>query len=63
MRRSEFRKRRRIKLIQNYTRIKKLDRDVLSALVDMITIGEAKEVEEDKITDVTIYYRFVGAVS
>ena len=52
-----------IKLIQNYTRIKKLDRTVLSELVDKITVGEAKEVNEHKITDITIYYRFVGAVS
>ena len=52
-----------IKLIQNYTRIKKLDRTVLSELVEKITVGEAKEVDGHKITDITIYYRFVGAVS
>ena len=52
-----------IKLIQNYTRIKKLDRTVLSELVDKITVGEAKIVDGNKVTDVTIYYRFVGAVS
>ena len=51
-----------IKLIQNYTRIKKLDRTVLSELVDKITVGEAKEIAGKKITDVTIYYRFIGAV-
>lgn len=52
-----------IKLIQNYTRIKKLDRTVLGELVEKITVGEAKEVNGHKTTDVTIYYRFVGAVS
>lgn len=52
-----------IKLIRNYTRIKKLDRTVLSELVEKITVGEAKEVDGHKTTDVTIYYRFVGAVS
>jgi DNA invertase Pin-like site-specific DNA recombinase len=52
-----------VKLIQNYTKIKELDRMVLSELVDKITVGEAKEVNGHKTTDITIYYRFVGAVS
>jgi DNA invertase Pin-like site-specific DNA recombinase len=52
-----------IKLIRNYTKIKELDRTVLSELVDRITIGESREVNGQKTTDVTIYYRFVGAVS
>ena len=52
-----------IRLIQNYTRIKKLDRTILSELVDKITVGEARELDGNKVTDVTIYYRFVGAVS
>jgi predicted ribosome quality control (RQC) complex YloA/Tae2 family protein len=52
-----------IGLIQNYTKIKKLDRAVLGELVDKITIGEAKEVGGQKVIDITIYYRFVGAVS
>jgi len=52
-----------IRLIRNYTRIKKLDRTVLTELVDKIVVGEAKEVDGHKVTDVTIYYRFVGAVN
>ena len=52
-----------IKLIRNYTRIEKLDRTVLGELVDKITVGEAREVDGNKVTDITIYYRFVGAVS
>ena len=52
-----------IELIQNYTSVEKLDRIVLSELVDKITVGEAKKVNGRKTTDVTIYYRFVGAVS
>ena len=52
-----------IRLIRNYTRITKLDRTVLSELVEKITVGEAKEIDGKKVTDVTIYYRFVGAVN
>ena len=52
-----------IKLIRNYTNIKKLDRTVLSELVDKIIIGEARVADGQKVTDITIYYRFVGAVS
>jgi len=51
-----------IKLIRNYTKIEELDRTVLCELVDKITVGEAKEIDGEKVTDVTIYYRFVGAV-
>ena len=50
-------------MIRNYTRITKLDRTVLSELVEKITVGEAKEIDGKKVTDVTIYYRFVGAVN
>ncbi|MCL2842520.1 MAG: recombinase family protein [Oscillospiraceae bacterium] len=52
-----------MKLIQKHTRIKKLDRAVLGELVDKIVVSEAKENDEQKVTDVTIYYRFIGAVS
>lgn len=52
-----------IKLIRNYTKIEKLDRTILGELVDKITVGEAREVDGNKVTDITIYYRFVGAVS
>lgn len=51
-----------IKLIRKYTKIKELDRTVLSELVDKITVGETIEVDGHKTTDITIYYRFVGAV-
>jgi len=52
-----------VKLVQNYTKIKKLDRTILSELVDKITVSEAKEIDGNKVTDITIYYRFVSAVS
>jgi len=52
-----------IKLIRKYTGIKRLDRSVLSELIDKITVGETKEINGKKVADVTIYYRFVGAVS
>ena len=51
-----------IKLIRNYTKITELDRTVLGELVDKITIGEAREIDGNKVTGVTMYYRFVGAV-
>ena len=51
-----------MKLIQKHTRIKKLDRTVLSELVDKITISDSQIVNGGKVTDVTIYYRFVGAI-
>ena len=35
---------------------------VLSELIDKITVGEAKMVDDEKQVDVTIYYRFIGTV-
>jgi len=52
-----------VELIQKYTKIRKLDRAALIELVDKIVISAVKEVDGQKITDVTIHYRFVGAVS
>ena len=52
-----------VKLIREYTKIKKLDRTILTELVDKIVIGEAKEIDGEQTRDITIYYRFVGAVS
>jgi len=49
-------------IIKDYTDIQELDRVVLTELIDKITVGEARMVGGEKITDVTIYYRFVGAV-
>jgi chromosome segregation ATPase len=51
-----------VRLIKNYTRIKKLDRTILGELVDKITIGEPRIIDGQRTTDITIYYRFVGAV-
>jgi len=47
----------------NYTNIKKLGRDVMTELVDKITVGESGEVDGKKTIGITIHYRFVGAVS
>jgi len=52
-----------INLIREYANIKKLDRDVLTELVDKIVVGESREVDGKKTIDITIHYRFVGAVS
>jgi len=48
--------------IKDYADIRELDRIVLSELIDKITVGEARMVEGEKVIDVTIYYRFIGAV-
>ena len=48
--------------IKGYADIRELDRIVLSELIDKITVGEARMVEGEKVIDVTIYYRFIGAV-
>jgi len=51
-----------IELIKNYSEIKELDKVVLDELVEKITIGEARFVNGEREVDITIYYRFVGAV-
>jgi len=48
--------------IKEYADIRELDRIVLSELIDKITVGEARVVDGEKVIDVTIYYRFIGAV-
>ena len=42
--------------------IKELDRIVLGELVEKITVGEAQVIDGVKNIEITIYYRFVGAV-
>jgi site-specific DNA recombinase len=49
-------------LIKEYANIQELDRIVLSELIDKITVGESKIINGEKRVDVTIYYRFVGAI-
>lgn len=51
-----------LSIIKDYADIQKLDRIVLSELIDKITVGESKIVDGEKHVDVTIYYRFVGAI-
>lgn len=51
-----------MELIRNYTNITKLDRTILSELVDKITVSETKIIDGEKTIDITIYYRFVGAI-
>ena len=51
-----------LRSIKDYAEIQKLDRIVLSELIDKITVGESKIVDGEKYVDVTIYYRFVGAI-
>ena len=52
-----------MELIQEYTDVKELDRTILSELVDKITVSETKIVDGEKTVDITIYYRFVGAIN
>lgn len=52
-----------MELIKNYTKIKKLNRTILSELIDKITVGETQVVDGEKVVDITIYYRFIGAIS
>jgi DNA invertase Pin-like site-specific DNA recombinase len=49
-------------IIKEYADIRELDRILLSELIDKITVGEARMVDGEKVIDVTIYYRFIGAV-
>lgn len=51
-----------LSLIKDYADIRRLDRIVLSELIDKITVGESKIVDGEKHVDVTIYYRFIGAI-
>jgi len=52
-----------LKLIRGYADIQELDRVALGELVEQITVGEAQVIDGIKNVDVTIYYRFVGAVT
>jgi DNA invertase Pin-like site-specific DNA recombinase len=49
-------------IIKEYANIRELDRIVLSELIEKITVGETQIVDGEKVIDVTIYYRFIGAV-
>lgn len=51
-----------LELIRNYADIQELDRIVLGELVEKITVGEAQVIDCVKHIDITIHYRFVGAV-
>ncbi len=51
-----------IELIQKYTHIDKLDRTILGELIDKITVGETKTIDNKKSVDITIYYKFIGAI-
>jgi DNA invertase Pin-like site-specific DNA recombinase len=49
-------------LIKDYADIRELDRIVLSELIDKIVVGETKVIDGRKHVNITIYYRFVGAI-
>lgn len=52
-----------LELIKNYAYIRELDRIILGELVEKITVGETKIIDGVKNIEITIYYRFVGAVN
>jgi len=62
MRRGQMESEQWIERIERYADITALDRIVLSELIEKITVGEARIVNGEKVIDITIYYRFVGAV-
>ena len=51
------------RLIREYAGITELDAALLNTLIDRITIGEAKEVDGEKIQEVKIYYKFIGYIA
>lgn len=53
-----------VELLKEYTDITTLNRQVLTALIDKITISEDKNQQgkKNKEQTITIYYKFVGAV-
>ena len=48
--------------IRSCLTVQELDRDTIDALIDHIEVGERTVVDGHKHQDVTIYYRFIGAV-
>ena len=52
-----------LELIKEHSDIQELDRIVLGELIEKVTVGEAQVIDGVKHVEVTIYYRFVGAVS
>jgi len=50
-------------LIKDYADIQELDRIVLGELVEKITVSEIQVIDGVKNIEITIYYRFVGAIS
>ena len=51
------------RLIREYAGIEELDAALLNALIDKITVGEAKEVDGEKVQEVKIYYKFIGFIA
>ncbi len=51
-----------LEIIKKYADLKELDRIVLGELIEKITVGETKLVNGTKHIEITIYYRFVGAI-
>lgn len=51
-----------LELIRDCANIRELDRVVLGELVEKITVGEAQVIDGVKHIEITIYYRFIGAV-
>lgn len=52
-----------INLIRNYTQIEKLDRTVLSELVEKIVVSQSVKEDGKKVTDIAIHYRFIGVLN
>ena len=50
------------KLIRDYAGIEKLDATIVNTLIDRITIAEPKEVDEETVQEIKIYYKFIGHI-
>lgn len=48
--------------IRKYLSLKELDREIVDELIHHIEVGERSVIDGKKHKDITIYYRFVGAV-
>ena len=51
-----------IRIVKQYTEIEELTPDILHSFVDRIYIGEAEVYEGQKMQDVKIIYKLVGAI-
>jgi len=52
-----------IRLIKENATVNEIDRDVLLALVDKVEVGEGRAENGERVRDIVIHYKFVGAMA